>query len=99
MALSQALESQLQLLREALTSERSAGEVRFSVTALGEETDLEALDARATQQEFRPLADSWRPLSRAEDWAWTLLTWATLDVGIGACGARLVGLVVVMDED
>jgi hypothetical protein len=32
-------------------------------------------------------------------WAWTPLTWATLDVGVGACGARLVGLVVVMDED
>lgn len=155
MALSQALESRVQPLSEALTSERSAGEVRVSVAAQSEaETDTKALDERAKQLELRPLGNSWRPLARAEaeallgrvlhldlaycsealereraqelaahfcglfgpegrffsnaeaialtgsgGWAWTPLSGATLDVGVGACGAGLVGLVTVMDED
>ncbi|QRK04301.1 hypothetical protein JQX13_28995 [Archangium violaceum] len=67
MAPPQELESRIQPLSEALTSERSSGEVRFSLAAQGEdETDLKALDERAKEQEFRPLGDSWRPLSRVE---------------------------------
>ncbi|HYO54164.1 hypothetical protein [Archangium sp.] len=32
-------------------------------------------------------------------WGWNPLTGATFDIGVGACGAGLVGLVGVMDED
>ncbi len=154
MALSPELEARLQPLREALTSERSCGEVRFSVAALRQdETDRTALDARAEEQEFNSLGDAWKSLSRAEaegllgrllhldiaygsevleperarelaarfcelfgpearffsnagaqahtgvSWSSSPLTWATFDIGVGACGAGLVGLVVVMDED
>ncbi len=60
MALSLELEARLQPLREALTSERSCGEVRFSVAALRQdETDRTALDARAEEQEFNSLGDAW----------------------------------------
>jgi len=68
MTLPPALESHVHALKEALTTERSGGEVFFSVTSLGSDVgDKKALEEHAAAMNFGSWdSDAWRPLSRAE---------------------------------